>query len=404
MLYFLKSPADCTGCTACKSVCPKNCIKMEKDDEGFLYPVASDECVNCGKCEKVCHIANERTFREDDTKQKAYAFVSKDNSVWLSSSSGGAFTEVCKVLGNSSTVVFGAAFEGLKVIHKYVIGVENVGAFRKSKYIESDLRNTYVDTKRFLDEGKQVIWSGTPCQISGLRSFLGKDYKNLFCIDLVCHGVGSPDVFDVCIKDVEKRLSDTVCEYTFRAKKPKSKFVYDYTSRYKLESGRQFYVKKDVYNQMFLSQLILRKSCAENCRYRHEKRMGDITIADLKKKNIVLPQCYQDFRNFSTIVVNSEKGKRLVEQLSKDNIIFECSIDSVKKYNPLFYTGAKGNENRDAFFEKYTSQDKVKVIQQYTKPAKPDGFICEIQERLPYKLRLVVRKLKTEILKIRRKR
>ncbi len=200
MLYFLDAKKDCTGCSACKNICPVNCISMIEDEEGFNYPVADDRCISCAKCELICPIKNKKNISDMEIKQYAAAAITKNPEVWAASSSGGAFTEICNAYGDSETIIFGARVDGLKVIHDHVVGVENIGMFRKSKYVQSSVTHHFTKAKEFLELDKRVIFTGTPCQIAGLRAYLNKEYVNLLCVDLICHGVGSPKVFQSSIE------------------------------------------------------------------------------------------------------------------------------------------------------------------------------------------------------------
>ena len=191
MLYFMKEKMQCTGCSACYNICPTKCITMEKDEEGFLYPIASDRCVHCGKCETVCSAVNKKNDG-GSTLPEAYCALTKDNKVWKQSASGGTFTEICKAWNIGDSVFCGATWNGLNIEHKCVQGIGNIGLLRRSKYVASDTKNVFREVKDYLIVGKRVVFCGTPCQVAGLKLFLGKEQENLLLIDLICHGVGSP--------------------------------------------------------------------------------------------------------------------------------------------------------------------------------------------------------------------
>ena len=186
MLAFLKNNKEkCTGCTACMASCPVNCISMIRDEEGFLYPTADEKCIHCGKCEKICP-QNNKTIIFDQVEKKAYAALSFDKEIWYRSASGGAFSEICKVFENndSNTIFVGAKWNGLKVEESCVEGSANILPLCKSKYIASDVNDTFRRIKMFLLKNQKVLFCGTPCQVAGLRNFLGREYDNLFLIDL----------------------------------------------------------------------------------------------------------------------------------------------------------------------------------------------------------------------------
>ena len=343
---------ECTGCGACRNVCSESCIRFEYNDEGFLYPRVGKECVECGLCAKVCPILTGKTERVSNIDQYTVAAVSHDLSTCRASSSGGAFTEICKAYGDQETVVFGAGFDGLRVVHSYVVDVENIAPFRKSKYVQSDMENCLAEAKAFLDEGRKVIFSGTPCQIAGLRSYLGREYEHLLCIDVICHGVGSPKVFESALRYIEKKAGNNLLKYTFRNQIVRFGNRRDYISCHEFADGRRVYDAADIYQKFFLSQLCLRASCGENCKFRNRNRMSDITIADFKGKLKVFPNI-MDHRNYSTIVMNSEKGDSIFQQLKSNMKILPCSMSDVEQFNPLFFRTTKANPERERFFRMF---------------------------------------------------
>lgn len=381
MLYFIKYKKDCTGCAACLNVCPTNCITMIQDDEGFNYPVADDRCIHCKKCEKVCPIASGETQSTPEIKQYAAAAVANDIDVWKASTSGGAFTEICNAYGDQSTIIFGAAFNGLKVVHIYAVGIENIGILRKSKYVQSDIKNSFNKVRKFLEQGKKVVFSGTPCQVAGLRSYLNNEYENLFCIDLICHGVGSPKVFNEVMQYLSEKYGLEIKSYSFRNKKIIMGNLKEYISSYIFENNKGYSVERDEYNRLFFSQLCLRKSCGSNCRFRSSNRLGDITIADFKNKNKVFPEL-RDCKNYSTIIVNSYKGDFVYKKLGNRMTILPCDLQAIKTHNPLFYRHTEDNPLRNQFFEDFTKGVKIEeLINKYI----PNKGIWEaVKDFIPY--------------------
>ena len=184
----------CCGCAACVQRCPKQCIILHEDHEGFLYPkVDTDNCIDCALCEKVCPILNEGSNRKP---LKVYAAINKDEKIRLESSSGGIFTLLAEQTIGEDGVVFGARFdENWQVRLDYTETIEGIAVFRGSKYVQARTENTYQQAEFFLREGRKVLFAGTPCQIAGLKKFLRKEYDNLLAVDFVCHGVPSPKVW-----------------------------------------------------------------------------------------------------------------------------------------------------------------------------------------------------------------
>ncbi len=273
-MNIVSNPQLCTGCTACYSACPVHCIEMNVNEEGFLYPIIGDQCIHCGKCEKICPISNP-PLQTKTGKQIAVAALTKKHDVWKRSASGGAFSEICKAFGDDKTIVCGAAWDEKNVHHACITGVDNIAPLCKSKYIESSLENVFHELKVYLDMGKKAIFCGTPCQVAGLKAFLNKDYDNLLLIDLICHGVGSPTVFKQCLSQMEKDLSGKILSYQFRSKG--AVYDRDHIAAVQMKDQKKpFYITHDRYLQLFIEQHCLRPSCGKNCMYRNAARQGDI--------------------------------------------------------------------------------------------------------------------------------
>ena len=363
MLDFNPNKINCTGCAACYSACPVHCISMKRDEEGFLYPEASDACVHCGLCEKVCPSFLPKP--ENKHVQKAVGAVAKDDAIWRRSASGGAFSEICRAWADSDTLIVGAAWYGLKVHHIGVTGFENIAPLCKSKYVSSAIEDTFIEIRDALKQGRKAIFCGCPCQVAGLKAFLRKDYDGLLTIDLICHGQGSPTVFEACMRKVSHQFGDEVNHYEFRAKR--KWYEEDYIT-YINTSKSAYYIKKDPYMQLFLSQNALRPSCGENCKYRDSRRPGDITIADLKGLAKLFPDLQYTKKNWSTIVCNNQKGDDCVRQLKKTMEIRPITVDDVVKYNPLFAKQTWFSKDRDAFFEDFEA-DVDNAVSKWTVPA-----------------------------------
>lgn len=375
MLYFTKNKKDCTGCGACYASCPVKCITMQKDEEGFQYPVASDECIHCGKCEKVCPIVNiEDKKRQGYFKQKAYCALTKDEQVWARSASGGAFTEICKAFGDKETVICGAAWDGLTVHHICVEGVKNIAPLCKSKYIASSSENVILEIKEYLKQNKKVVFCGTPCQIAGLKNALGDKLSNkesIIFIDLICHGVGSPVVFNECIKEIGNQYGIEIKNYEFRAKR--NAWETDHLAKVSYNNGGgSKYLTNDQYIQLFLQQNCLRPSCGENCQYRCVQRQGDITIADFKGLTKVFPNLIGNKKNYSSVIINTYKGDNIMKLVKKNMEVFECLIEDIKEYNPLFYRQTWYSKDRDKFFDDFKSNPSV-AIKTWTSNAKTNS-------------------------------
>lgn len=270
----------CTGCGACASSCAANAISMERDAEGFLQPVINiDKCKECGLCQKVCPELH-RLERTDCSRQEAYAFISKnDRNI---SSSGGAFSVFARWIFKQGGVVVGATMdENLYVHHIIIDTIEQLNLLRGSKYVQSDLKNTYKNVKKILLGGQKVLFTGTGCQVAGLYAFLGgKRYEGLlFTLDLVCHGAPSQGVFDSYLSKLQKKLALTGKNIKgFRFRKLDS---WDYRPAIKFSESkwRLLSLSENAYMEAFFKGITFRESCF-NCQYCNTQRIGTFTIAD----------------------------------------------------------------------------------------------------------------------------
>lgn len=356
MLKFNPHKSNCMGCAACYSACPVKCIVMRPDEEGFLYPESSDACIECKLCEKVCPMNKEKST--SSYHKKAFAAITKDKSIWKRSTSGGAFSEIVRNYADNETLIAGAAWDGFKVHHISVIGFDNIAPLCKSKYISSAIEDTFIEIRNHLRNGKKAIFCGCPCQVDGLKHFLMNDYENLLTIDLICHGQGSPLVFQECMKTLGQELGENVSSYEFRTKR----WIIEDEYMSKVVTGKKsHYLVKDYYQQLFLSQDILRPACGDNCRYRNQNRPGDITIADCRGLTQIFPDLIGHKQNYSTVVVNTPKGGNAVSVLTRTMNLREYSIDDVVKYNPLFDHQTLASKNREQFFSDFFKEPQAAI-------------------------------------------
>lgn len=336
----------CTGCGACYSICPNNAIEMKKNDEGFLFPEINEEnCTNCNLCARSCPVLREYKGNSGHY----YACVSKDDKVKKASSSGGVFSLIAEKIIDLDGVVFGAVFdESLNVVHTYTENKEGLEKLRGSKYVQSKIGDTYKKAKEFLEEGRFVLFTGTPCQIGGLYSYLKKDYDKLYTQDMVCHGVPSEKVWETYKKFREKKSGAKLRRIFFRHKN------YDWKRfcvLFEFSNNTQYLqiFFEDLYMKGFLENLSLRKSCY-NCHYKHIERESDITLADFWGVQKVLPEMY-DKMGTSLVFVNSQKGEKLFELISDSIKYKEVDINDTLKFNSAINASVKEPNNRSAFFE-----------------------------------------------------
>ena len=341
----------CFGCGACSGVCPKQCIKMVPDEEGFLYPaVDKDMCINCGKCSGVCPYHNRRT----NDIQKIYATINKKPKVRSQSSSGGTFYEICKVTLEDNGVVYGCAWdENMVAKHIRVTCLKDVGRLQGSKYVQSNLNDSFKQAKEDLLAGKKVVFSGTPCQIAGLKNYLGKDYSNLLLVDVLCHGTPSPKVLAEYIKSTENRFGSKIVNMNLRDKKKSWHRLY---TNIEFENGKNYFVfcGYDTYMSMFLNNMSQRPSCFE-CKFTTATRQGDITLGDFWGigKHIY---DMDDDKGTSMVAINTEKGAKLWKHIHENFIVVESDFVTAESGNKVFTKPPKMNSNRDEFYKDFVEK------------------------------------------------
>ena len=362
MLEIKKS--DCCGCAACASICPKKCIKMRPDSEGFLYPnIDVEECVKCGKCEKACPALNNQSETVEVTPS-VYAGYVKDETVRLKSSSGGIFTELAKNVLDKGGVVFGAALsEDCKTLrHVEVDQEERLEILRGSKYFQSNISDAYVKIKKYLETGTEVLFSGTPCEIEGLKKYLQKDYDKLLCVDLICHGVPSANVWEKYLQYQEGRAGAPVQHAFFRHKENGWK-LYSLLLTFSNDRLYKQIFKKDLFMQMFLDNLCLRPSCYE-CKFKKMNRQSDITLGDFWGCQDLCPEMDDD-KGTSLIVVHSEKGKAIFNEIQKDIVSREVSFQAVEVGNPAYLVPSPKPLSRGDFMSHLNDWSIPKLCRKY---------------------------------------
>lgn len=349
----INNKTNCCGCSACAQACPKKCINMKSDTEGFLYPVAEKTvCINCGLCEKVCPIINSEN--KSETVLSAYAGYINDDTVRLNSSSGGLFTPLAEYVLSRNGVVFGAAFDSKqRVQHIRVDSEENLYLLRGSKYVQSDINNTYVEAKNDLDNGKLVLFTGTACQIAGLKQYLRKDYSHLFTVDVLCHGTPSPKVWEKYLEEHSKKVGSPVKQIFFRRK-------YNGWKRFAVEL--KFYnsaaylkeFREDTFMRLFLGNICLRPSC-HDCKFKTLDRDSDITIGDAWGIDKVIPELDDD-KGTSVILVHTEKGQKLLNSISEKLVIKQGNVDELLPPSADSRKSVKIHPSRSEFFEQINKE------------------------------------------------
>lgn len=341
---------DCTGCMACKSICPKKAITIKIQDDGFSYPeIDETKCIKCGLCKKVCPVINQ--LKENENEIEVYACKNKNEEIRMKSSSGGIFTMIAQWILNQKGVVFGVKLnEDLEAVHSYTENEEGLEAFRGSKYVQSQIGNSYQDVKLFLEQDRKVLFTGTPCQVEALLSYLGKEYSNLYTQDFICHGVPSPVVWKRHLENKSTQTGEMLTKVEFRKKDNLGWQNYEVYYKYEQTEERIMH-KEDSYMRLFLDNVILRKSCY-HCQFKKLKRKSDITLADFWGISKAQPE-FSDNIGVSAVLINSKKGRKLFELIKNQINYCKGDIKDIIKYNSCICKSVNYNEEREQFFKDF---------------------------------------------------
>ena len=381
----IQNKQDCCGCSACVQRCPKRCISLHEDEEGFLYPeVDLNVCIDCGLCEKVCPVIHQA---EERTPLEVFAAKNPNERIRMESSSGGVFTQLAEQTIEAGGVVFGVKWnEHFEAVHAYTETKEGLAAFRGSKYVQSRVGATFKQAENFLKEGRQVLYSGTPCQIAALKLFLRKDYENLLAVDFICHGTPSPGVFrwylsEEIAKEAARQSGEKIQfrsslpipsiakadvlarekgfeieDIRFRDKRvgwKKFSFVLSLKSLSKVTTAGEKnsvslsgIVGKHAFLEGFLKDLYLRPSCYA-CPAKSGKSRADITLGDYWGIQTLMPELDDD-RGVSALTVNTKKGKQALHATTAE--LHSASYEDLCSKNPALLRSCKIPPNRIHFF------------------------------------------------------
>ncbi|MBE6133357.1 MAG: 4Fe-4S dicluster domain-containing protein [Erysipelotrichaceae bacterium] len=376
---------ECYGCESCVQVCPKNAIVMFEDDEGFRYPqIDENACINCGLCRKSC------PYEVEITKYRSNKYVFGgyilDEATKFRSTSGGAFSAIAKAFCDENYVIFGAEANGIDVFHSYIEDVNELDKFGKSKYSQSKIGNSYKLAKRFLLDGKKVLFSGTPCQIAGLKAFLGKTPQdNLLTVEVVCEGVPSPLYIRKMQHKLEEKYNSQIDTIDYRCK-GKSIFghcKWDFEQQeitlkknrggvlkwdfqvMEITMGNKKVIRIDRWFNPFwsiwLRHLMSRPSCYQ-CKFAEQGRIADITLGDLWGVHIYCPELYGKNGGASLIVCNTDKGKKVFEEAKKNMYGHELDFEEALKYQSPLRKHIDDNPLRESFMydlKSDTSYDEI---------------------------------------------
>ena len=372
---------DCCGCSACMNSCPRDCIKMTPDKDGFLYPeVCEVLCVECNKCVKVCPVLNEDT---PDNKPKAYLVKNRNKELRKTSTSGGFFAAAAKYVLSEGGVVFGVGFDdNFNVRHSYIENIKDIKKFNRSKYVQSEVGHNYRKVKEFLHDGRKVLFSGTPCQVEALLNYLGEDPDDLYTMDIICKGVPSPKFWKKYLSWHKKKSGKDIREVRFREK------TYGYgstTMRVVYSDGTEYDEPYDVdpMLQFYSKEMISRPSCYD-CKSKGKHRRSSFTAGDYWYVSGAAPRM-DDGIGVSQVLVNNEKAAAAFEEIKKYLDVEPLDFDKDSAINGgMMVTSAKPNPRRE---EMYADLDNMSMgaLQRKYFPA-----TFKLKNRLKRKIRPVM--------------
>ncbi|WP_289090082.1 Coenzyme F420 hydrogenase/dehydrogenase, beta subunit C-terminal domain [uncultured Bacteroides sp.] len=373
--------SKCCGCSSCVQRCPKQCISMREDEQGFLYPIIDTlKCIDCSLCEKVCPMLNPSLAKEP---LQVFAAKNKNEEQRLRSSSGGMFILLAQYIIKQGGVVFGARFDQKwEVEHCYAETIEELEPLMRSKYVQSNIGNTYKEAEQFLKQGRSVMFVGTSCQIAGLKRFLRKEYNNLLAIDFICHGVPSPGIWRKYLEEIKFSLSEAagknsvlsfslkpmpvITGINFREKQNGGygwkKFGFEVRIKLPSEGDKNSVLKSDIFYENifmrgFLSNLYLRPSCYR-CTAKNGASGSDLTIADFWGIQDYHPE-FDDDKGTSLVFVHTDKGKSVIERLKTKIDVLESNMSEAIESNPSYTRSVSIPEKYSLFWKTFIKSESV---------------------------------------------
>ena len=391
---LVKNKKKCCGCAVCYNVCPKKAIEMIEDEYGYVYPkINKDKCIECGLCKKSCIYQNEN--KNLQKPMNTYVAISKSENLIKKSASGGIFASIAKKILEDGGAVYGASLEIenniFKVKHIRVDKKEELIKLQGSKYIQSDTTEIYPLIKKDLEDRRKVLFSGTPCQVNALKSYLKfKEYENLFTIDIICHGVPNNRMFNDYIKLIEQKGKGKVVDFCFRDKTKNWGLYASFNINKKGKINKKIMsAYESSYYQLFLDSAIYRENCYE-CPYAKNLRTGDITIGDYWKIEIEHPEYLNKVdtrKGVSCIIVNTKQGKKMISNFSNEILILESELGKVKKHNAQLEHPSVLKEEHERILQLYSSKGYEEVDKYYHRKNLIKILLKKIWYKIPLKIR-----------------
>lgn len=389
--FVIATSDNCCGCGACKAVCPVNAIKMVEDDYGFIMPVIDHElCVNCGKCSKVCHFFSPEKYISKDLPIKSFAAANKNDELLRKSASGGVFSGVAQYFLDNGGIVFGAAMQkDYSVRHIGIDSDAKLHFLQGSKYTQSDSSGIFLSVKMQLEKGKKVLFSGTPCQCAALYSFLGKEYMNLYTMDLVCHGVGSNRMFVEDVEHLGKKYKSPIKSISFRSKRKGWGTEGDLVLEKKI---KDYNPANSPYYYYYLDSSIFRDSCYY-CPYATQKRVGDITIGDFWRIETLYHNNINTDKGVSCLIVNTPKGMDLIEKIQNLFILYETEYDEIVRRNGNLNHASVITSNRKKIFDIYSREGYSGIVDYYNRTTRMLRLKYTIKGMIPKRIKKLLKRV-----------
>lgn len=374
---------ECTGCMLCENVCPKDAISFEYR-MGFWYPIINEQqCINCGKCYSKCpvNLDVKKELQYKAYEQQCYGVISKNRIVRFASTSGGFFSEVAEYIIQNGGYVCGAAYnEELFVSHCIISTLEDLPKLRKSKYLQSNINKTYCEVEGLLKGGETVLFCGTPCQVVALNNYLKNEQYKLYTMDFICCGISSPTVFAEYVKWLEKRMKSKIKNISFKSKEcgwrsigVKAEFL----------NGREYFSvgEKDPYMVSFVKDgNNIRESCY-NCKYRCREHISDFTTGDFWGIENVRPEC-DDNMGMTALIVNTENGMKLFQNVKNNLEIFETTIDDIAQGNYTLEHPKEPGKYRAEFLNKIDEGSFDEAYKKYSSYTEKESIIDRIKIKI----------------------
>lgn len=374
--------AKCTGCSACINICPKNAITFESDFAGYVYPkVNSANCVDCSLCEKVCPILNLVDVEKNYEEPKVKAAWNLDESIRINSTSGGVFSALADKFIDDGGFVVGATYtDTLEIKHTIICSKSEIKSLRQSKYAQSDLGDIFKQIKDILNADKKLMFCGSPCQVAGLKNYLGKDYDNLLLVDFICRGIISQKIYRNYLESVERHTNSSITKVHFKNKD----FGWNrFSTKLSLENG-DFYHKDrytDEYMIGYLKYNLYLRPCCHDCRFKTLPRISDISLGDFWGIGNSDKKLDNDMGT-SVVLINSGKGEKAFSMLDEMLFSTDSTIEQVTKGNACLLNIAPRGEYSDYFYKNFEKFDFIELINKIEKKALWDRKDLSLKDRL----------------------